>query len=228
MYSNVPSVGSLCDAVADPNCFDNVRLEIIDGTDKSGLVNVNRANSIENRLIKCLKYLSANNPTQNWGQYLDASDNIIWSKIAIGGHSQGGGHAALIAKYHNVARVLCLASPKDTYVNGVTAPWINQSNLTPKEKYYTFTHTADATGASPTEQQKIFTLMGLRQIADSISIDSNNPPYNNSRILMTNLATANGSTINPHSCVLVDNAVPDIQGSGTNKFQLAWIYMLTH
>ncbi len=228
MYPNVPSVGSLCDAVTDPNCFDKVRLEIIDGTDRTTMVNVNRANSIENRVIKCIKYLAANNPTQNWGQYLDASDNIIWSKIAIGGHSQGGGHAALIAKYHNVARVLCFASPKDTYINGLTASWINQSSLTPKENYYTFTHNADATGASPTEQQTIFTLMGLRLIADSINIDSNNPPYNNSRILMTNLSSANGNTINPHSCVLVDNAVPDLQNNGTNKYDQVWNYMLTH
>lgn len=206
MYPNSPSIGSLCDTNTDPDCYLKTRLEIIDGIDRTTLVNVNVANSIENRIIKCIKYLNTNYPSQNWGQYLDANDGIVWSKIAFAGHSQGGGHAALIAKYHQVARVLCFASPKDNYRTptaanpqylGVIAPWINQDNLTPSEKYFTFTHSVDSTGATPAEQLAIFNLLGLNQIAASINVDANTAPYNNSRILLTSLATANGATINP-------------------------------
>lgn len=237
MYPNEPAIGSLCDTETDANCYLNARLEIIDGIDRTTLVNVNYSNSITNRIIKCINFLKINYPTQNWGQYLDTNDNIIWNKIVIAGHSQGGGHAALIAKYHEVARVLCFASPKDNFRTptatnpqflGIIAPWINQSNLTPKEKYYTFTHSADNTGATPTEQLAIFNLLGLNQIAPSINVDTNIIPFNNSRILLTNLGTANGSTINPHGCVLVDNAVPNIQTNGVNVYLDTWTYMLSN
>jgi pimeloyl-ACP methyl ester carboxylesterase len=237
MYPNNPSIGSLCDIDTDPDCYLKTRLEIIDGIDRTTLVNVNASNSIENRIIKCIKYLNINYPSQNWGQYLDINDAIIWNKIAIAGHSQGGGHAALIAKNHQVSRVLCFASPKDNYRTptvanpqylGIIAPWINQNNLTPKENYFTFTHAADNTGATPAEQLAIFNLLGLNQIAPYIIVDSNSSPYNESRILVTNLSTANGTTINPHGCVLVDNAVPNIQSAGTNIYQQPWTYMLTH
>lgn len=236
MYPNSPAVGELCDTSVIKNSFQNVRLEIIDGLDRTPLVSVNQANSIENRIKKCIQYLNTSYPTQNWGQYLDVSGSIIWNKIVVAGHSQGGGHAAMIGKNHVLARVICLASPKDNYRTptftnpqylGIIAPWINQNNLTPKQNYFTFTHIADATGATQAEQQIIFDSLGLRQIADSVSIDGNLPPYKNSRILMTYLLTANGTTINPHSCVLVDNSVPDIFTTSTNKFLKAWTYMLT-
>jgi hypothetical protein len=50
-----------------------VRLEILDGTDRTPLVDVDRANSIENRLIKLLQYLDANRPGEGWGGFLDAA-----------------------------------------------------------------------------------------------------------------------------------------------------------
>ncbi len=236
MYPNSPAVGSLCDTSVNADCFTDVRLEIIDGIDRSPLISVNQANSIENRLIKAIQYLDSNNPTQNWGQFLDINGEIIWNKIAVAGHSQGGGHAAMIGKNHVLSRVICLASPKDNYRTptannpqylGVIAPWINQDHVTPTDRYFTFTHIADATGSTPEEQQTIFDLLGLRTIADSISVDVNSPPYNNSRILMTYLAVANGTTIQPHNCVLVDNGVPDIAWTSINKFLDPWTYLLT-
>jgi len=229
MYPNDTAIGAICQYQNDSVCFEKNRLEIIDGTDRSIYTSVNRANSIENRLIKCIQYLNINYPSQNWGQYLDINDSLIWNKLAFAGHSQGGGHAALIAKYHDVARVICLASPKDYFVSPINmaAKWIDTNHVTSTNRYFSFTHVADQTGCTPAQQQEIFDLLGMRTIADSISVDANTPPYNNSRILMTYLAVANGTTINPHGCVLVDNKVPDIQTTGTNLYLDAWTYMLT-
>lgn len=230
MYPDSPSVGKACENSTDPNCFYNVRMEVFDGVDRGALISVNPANSIKNRLIKCIKYLSTNYPTQNWGQYLTANDSLVWNEIVVSGHSQGGGHAALIAKNHAVARVVCLASPKDTYITttGLPANWINENNLTPPANYYTFTHALDVTEATEAQQQNIFTALGLRTIADSVNVDITVPPYNNSRILMTNVNTANGIAIQPHLCVAEDGYVPDIQSFGTNKYAAVWTYMLTN
>lgn len=103
------SVNTLCSNGSDSACFEQVRLEVIDGTNRTSLANVDRPNSIENRLIKLLLYLADRNPDDNWGQYLDAQTNLVWPKIVISGHSQGGTHAGLIAKYHPVARSIMFA-----------------------------------------------------------------------------------------------------------------------
>src|SRR5690242_3351488 len=47
---------------APPDCAINVRREMLDGGNESAIVNVDRANSIENRLNKALAYLAATFP----------------------------------------------------------------------------------------------------------------------------------------------------------------------
>src|SRR2546427_7367644 len=50
------------------------------------------------------QYLAQQYPDEEWGRFL-AHDKPKWSQIAVTGHSQGGGHAAMIAKIRLVARV---------------------------------------------------------------------------------------------------------------------------
>ena len=52
------------------------------------------------------------NRPQNWGQFLSGG-SIQWDHIIISGHSQGGGHAAVIGISNPVRRVLMFASPND-------------------------------------------------------------------------------------------------------------------
>ncbi len=65
---------------------------------RNAQISIANADSITNRLTKLLLYLNANNPTQNWEQYLTASSHLNWPMIVIAGHSQGAGHSGLIAK----------------------------------------------------------------------------------------------------------------------------------
>lgn len=56
-YPNDEAVNTLCGGTnTNLDCYGNVRLEIKDGFDRSNLVSVNGADSIENRLIKLLIY----------------------------------------------------------------------------------------------------------------------------------------------------------------------------
>jgi len=55
----------------DPSaCYQNSRLEIIDGIDRNGVVDVNLANSIDNRLTKLLQYLARQHPDEGWDRFL--------------------------------------------------------------------------------------------------------------------------------------------------------------
>lgn len=139
MYDNPVTVNSLCDDASDPNCFADVRTEIITGQDTSPLVNISRTDSIENRLIKLLQYLTTNYPAENWGQYLTGT-NINWSSIIVSGHSQGAGHAGLIAKLHPVARAVMFADTDWWFPGNEPAPWISASGATSDEGYFGFVH----------------------------------------------------------------------------------------
>src|SRR2546425_830149 len=61
----------------------------VDGIDRSPIVDVNAANSIDNRLTKLLEYLAAQQPEEDWSRYL-AHHKPKWSQIAISGHSGRG------------------------------------------------------------------------------------------------------------------------------------------
>jgi hypothetical protein len=70
MYANSVGLAAVCPRTADPNaCFENARLEVLDGVDRTPVVNVNRANSIDNRLTKLLRYLDQQFPEEGWSRF---------------------------------------------------------------------------------------------------------------------------------------------------------------
>src|SRR6266852_1382966 len=82
MYPNLPGLAKVCPNDPDPAaCYENSRLEIIDGIDRSPWVDVNSANSIDNRLTKLLEYLIAQYPDEGWERFL-LGDEPKWSQIA--------------------------------------------------------------------------------------------------------------------------------------------------
>jgi hypothetical protein len=113
MYPNVPTVGSICASSSDPSCFENVRREIVDGIDHSLNISIGANECILSRVKNLIIYLKTNFASENWGQYLDINNNLIFNKIIFSGHSQGGGHAALIGKYYPLKRAVCFSAPKD-------------------------------------------------------------------------------------------------------------------
>lgn len=220
MYPNVPTVGSFCNNSSDTFCYENVRREIIDGIDHSNLISINETESILNRLKKLIIYLKSNYPSENWEQYLDTNNDLIFSKIIFSGHSQGGGHAALIAKYFPIKRALCFSSPKD-YSNYFNSPplWLSTGDWkTPKSKIYSFEHTLD----NYAEQLEILDSLGINDYGDPINVDLNSSPYQNTLQLTTSYAVPSGDE---HSSTIQDNKTPKISGSPV--FLPVWTYMLT-
>src|SRR4029077_11809017 len=94
MYPTGGGLAKVCPTTPDPSaCYENARLEIIDGIYRVSFLNVNVANSIDNRLTKLLQYLARQYPDEEWDRFL-LQDKPKWSQIAVSGHSQGGGNAA--------------------------------------------------------------------------------------------------------------------------------------
>lgn len=223
-YSNA-TISPLCAGTADKQCFDKVRSEVINGTDLTNLVSVNPANSINNRILKALQYLNAKFPAQNWGQYYNGS-NLIWEKIAVAGHSQGGGHAAFLAKKNKVARVVLFASPKDYFTAPLNkaAEWISLPSATPTCNYYAIVHQADNLGCTPTQQLEIFKLLGIDTFSrNPVIFESSNGNFNKSHVVLSSLKGLTGN--NAHNIVAVDVAA-------ANKCQIpyftpAWNYLMT-
>jgi len=218
MYPNTPAIGTLCQPNRDSLCFEKTRLEIIDGKDRSSLLSVNRANSIENRLIKLLQYLQNQQPAQNWKQFIDANGELIWSKIAIAGHSQGGGHVGIIAQNHVVNRAIFFASPKDyNAIYKKNAAWIYQAHATPTSAYYGFSHNLDDLGCTVEQQFDAFRIMGMGVFGQIVDVYTQQAPYKNSRML-----TSTADCSNNHNCVVVDAGRTPVPAYLKN----AWIYLL--
>lgn len=217
-YPNSWTVGELCNNSPDANCYEQVRLETIQGGDYSDKVEINRPNSIENRLVKLLVYLNQQYPEQGWSQYL-TGDSPKWENIVVAGHSQGGGHAAMIAKENQVARVILLAAPADySQVLNAPAPWLSAPPATPPERYYGFVHRQDKGFENI---QQAWQLLGL--VGPGVNVDQVAPPYNQSHWLLTGVPPARPGK--HHGSVAVDNNTPK-SPDGTPLFAPVWQYLL--
>jgi hypothetical protein len=209
----------------DPNAFLNFRLEIIEGKDLSSFVSVDRTNSIEHRLIKALEHLAKKESEGGWSQYL-AGGQPNWPKIAVSGHSQGGGHAALIAVRHRVARAISTGGPKDFDRNlGKPAAWYTKP-ATPVSGFFTFNHELDKQGCDYAEQLLVCKAMGLDALGGPVSVDKEAPPFKGSRILTTNFEGSPTESPRAHSTVISDGLTPKGK-DGLPVFKPVWVYMLT-
>ncbi len=68
--------------------------------------------------------------------FLAPDNQLRWDRIVVGGHSQGAGHAAFLAKEHNLAGIIIFAGPGDFVTGRGPAPWLYEENVTPSERMY--------------------------------------------------------------------------------------------
>lgn len=70
------------------------------------------------------------------------SDHEILRQTLIVGHSQGAGHAALIALDHSLGGVLLISGPADSY-HHVPSAWTSMRSRTPRSRFTMFVHAED-------------------------------------------------------------------------------------
>ncbi len=213
----------------DPQAFEKFRRAIIEGRDLSPRVTVSRANSIENRLIQLLRHLDRSEPGGEWGQFLagPGAGELNWPKIAVSGHSQGGGRAGLIATRHRVARAIMTGAPKDfDRARKKPAAWYRSNPATPVSGFFTFNHERDRQGCDFAEQLLICKAMGLEKFGGAVRVDGETPPYRGSRILTTNFPGSPTDSARAHSSLIGDRGCPKDR-DGRPTFRPVWEWMLT-
>ncbi|GEM_PF-1029012 len=224
-YPNRWTVIGLCRRSPDPDCSAKVRGEILDGRDRTPLVTVTPANSLRNRLVKLLLYLDARYPEEGWDRFLQggaAGAEVAWERVIVSGHSQGGGHAAFLARSYEVARVVMFGSPGDFVgTPGNLAPWLVGPHATPSERYFGFSHRRDS--GYPYHVQA-WEALGLGAFGPPRGVDGADPPYGGSHMLYTDALPATRSFRDAHGAVVVDRKTPR-NPDGTPLYAPVWRYL---
>ena len=222
---------SICAQDSNPKSFEDFRLAIIQGgtatiRDGQRRFSVERAEAIENRLVKLLRLLQQRRPKENWGQFLTDNGSIKWETIAVAGHSQGGGHAALIGIKHPVARVICLGAPKD-YNQRLKAPaaFYNDPSATPKARFFAFNHRQDSVVTTPEQMLKNLNVLGLATFGAPSEVDTEASPYHHSRILYTRYPKVVLSEQNGLAAYTAHGSV--INSTNAARWKPIWTYLLT-
>lgn len=220
-YPNSVAINQLCLTTTDTTCHSRARLEVFDGIDRHVDVNVDVNNCIERRTLKLLEYLNSAFPSEKWSQYYNGNQ-ILWEKIIVSGHSQGGGHAGIISKIKKVDRVAMFAAMDWISILNRNADWITWAGQTPFNKYFGFTHQNDEE-VNFNKIQITWNNYGMNAIGNIVLVDSTSNPYKNSQTLFT-LLTPENDTTKFHGSVVADAYTP--MNSGSPVFAPVWTYMI--
>jgi hypothetical protein len=226
MYQDSVRLADVCGAINDDDssaaCFLDARLAIIHGgVTPAARLKVLVPDGIDNRLTKLLVHLASRYPEEGWSRFL-VGQAPKWSHIAVGGHSQGGGQAAVIAKIRLVDRVVLFSAVPDSI--GSNAPAWLATHVTPSNRYFGLAHDKDLFLPAITDG---WNRLGMSVYGPAVSPESSPWPYfEGSHMLVTHVEPAIGgyahmfshhSTVND-AYVRLLNGVPVLRD--------AWDYLL--
>lgn len=221
-YDNSSSSIGICKHTNDENCVQNALKEYFEGVDYSSEVEVSFPNSFINRITKMILYLNAQNPSENWNQFLTANNEIKWNLISLAGHSMGSRHVFFISKQVSLYKVGLFSGPNGfVLANGDFPAWLSNVGATDNANITGFANLNDNL-AQWNYVQNIWQIIGLQ--GTPLSVDNNNEP--NSHQLFTDYVPQNnsGSLISAHNSTCVDIDTP-IASNGRPKFENVWKYM---
>jgi len=219
-YPNWPAVRELLVGETDPLVPGSIRRERLYGVDEYPDIDVDYANSVQNRLTALLAHQHAAHPDEGWDQFLTGSATPVWHQMVVAGHSQGAGHAAYWTRDHELAGALLFGGPGD-FVSGQQAAWLFRPAVTPSSRIFAFTHVDDPSfGAFILNQNTL----GLNAYGLPVNVDTSPPPYGGSHMLYSRLTPPPGQ--NAHNAVAVDAALR-LDENGRPVYEPVWDYMLS-
>jgi hypothetical protein len=142
--SSIPGAPNKPDPRAtDPATVGNTRMNQFDGKGRvpscgddncTANVQVTRANSIEERVMRGIKHLAQVDPTGGWDWYLNPDGTVRWSDCGFFGYSYGATHAAVISVYVRLGLVVVGSGPWNE--GHPEATWIRTASATPGARAY--------------------------------------------------------------------------------------------
>jgi uncharacterized protein (TIGR03437 family) len=217
-YPNPLAVNTVCAVVVDLDCYEQVRGEILTGENTSPLVAVSRADSIENRLLRLLQFLHRLAPARGWDQFF-SGERLLWHRLVLSGHSQGGGHAGFIAKRYRTARAVMLAAMDYNILRQRVAPWMEQPGATPAASYFAFGHERDELVGYTALSEIAWPALGLDRFAGPLPISNDN--YGSARTLRMDNMGVFGTA---HSFVAGDT-VSLLNATARQNVERAWRHL---
>jgi hypothetical protein len=217
---------SICRGDKDERAFEEFRMAIIQGG-HTKYISVEPGESIEHRVVMLLKHLKTIRPKEHWEQFLTEEGTINWKLIAVSGHSQGGGHVALLGIKHRVARVLCFGAPKDySHRYSKPAAWYALRSATPRDRFFTFNHHQDFTGdTSPEQLMENVKALKLDTFGSAVEVDETEFPYHHSRMLFTRFPTVTVTGPQSEGSLTAHGAM--LNNKNAERWKQVWTYMLT-
>ena len=230
MYPNTNAINILCIANApfDGNAAGNARRDVIEGTNIVSWLSVDSTNCIQNRLLKALQYLNTTYPTQGWGQYYSGS-TVLWSKLIVSGHSQGGGMAAMLAKTNVTDRCVIFSDMDWWQWRNRPYNWMFTTPQTPVNNWYLFAHERDEL-LNFTNMQTGAAALDVSRYGAYVQVETaTSASYSGRHFLASNLDPSSTNQPNPfHRCTVVDSATPMQADGVTPVFKPVWDYLLLH
>lgn len=214
--------GKLCrPQPSDAYARGRVRLEAATGLDFSDELDLLPPDGAAERARQLVLWLCEENPQGEWEQFLTRDRaRLRWDKVIISGSSHGSTTAARFAKYQRVDRVVMLCGPRDQ-----DQDWQGLPSATPENRYFGFTHVLDG-GWTGDHYCRSWELLGLHRLGPIVNVDASNPPYENSRRLIS-AADVGGDASRAHSSVTPGSRSPE-NAQGEKLFDPVWLYLYTH
>ena len=208
-YVSTIPIYTICGNDPDQDCHRKARMEILTGQDLSDSVKVNMANSIQNRVVKLLQHLQTTNAEEDWGQYLEADNEI--------------------SKLYSVDKAIML-SASDWY-QGAPANWVTEPGQTPASRIYAFVHVRDEAGYFGPGKiiEKNWAGYGIDTFGEIVNVDNASKPFGNTHTLVTNAEPVDYDhwfhDDKYHNGVVVDPFVP-LTAKGTSLYEAVWEYLM--
>jgi hypothetical protein len=202
----------------DDKYLGKIRLEAATGEDFSPAIDIPGPDGMQQRALKFVQWLAQENPQGRWNYFLsDDGRGLRWDRVIMAGSSHGSTTAARFAIHQRVDRVVMFCGPRDQLET-----WQGLPSATPANRYFGFSHVLDG-GWTGNHYCRSWELLGLNRYGPIVNVDQSQPPYENTRRLITN-ADVGGNANRAHSSVVPGNAAVK-DSAGRFIHEQVWQYL---